>query len=347
MSFARPELLVLALVLPLLAALGVWGYARRRRRVARALGSAGLLRRLGAGDLERFPAARLALIAAAAATVGFAAAGPRWGVDTAAGPTRSANVVVALDVSKSMLVEDVTPNRLEQQRLLVRRLIRELEGDRFGLVAFSGRAYVLSPLTSDRSALELYLDALDPEIVSQGGSSLASALEQAARLAIGRDPGRGERAVVLVSDGEALEERDEVIRAAEQAARMGVTVYTVGVGTPEGGRVPEIDPETGRRVGNVRGPEGEIVISRLDESLMRRIADETGGEYVRLGAAGSTSRLVSELRGLQRARRADANGSRQAERYAWFVALAIALIAADTLLFGTPRGVERVREREG
>src|SRR5690606_8311722 len=133
MSFSRPDLLWLVFALPVVVGLGVLGYARRRRRVAALFGSAGLVERLGGGALLRFPTARLTLLTFAAAALGVAAAGPRWGYEVVEAGSRSLNVVLAVDVSKSMLARDLAPNRLERQRLLARRLLRELEGDRIGL----------------------------------------------------------------------------------------------------------------------------------------------------------------------------------------------------------------------
>src|SRR5690606_31305732 len=173
----------------------------------------------------------------------------QWGREVVETQNRALDIVLAVDVSKSMWAQDLSPDRLERARLLVRRLLRELPGDRIGLVAFAGRAYVLSPLTVDHGALHLYLDALDPAIVSQGGSSLASAVRQATDLVRSREGTRSDRAVVLVTDGEALEEQAEVISAAERAAAAGVVVFTVGVGTPAGAPVPERDPVTGADLG--------------------------------------------------------------------------------------------------
>src|SRR5690606_29944170 len=216
MSFARPDLLPLVFIIPLLLAGAIWLYARRRVRIARAFSDAHLLSRLGGDELLRFPLPRLVLLVLAGASAGMAAAGPRWGYETAEGQSLSLNIVVATDISKSMLVPDVEPNRLERSRLFARRMLRELPGDRFGLVVFAGRAYILSPLTSDHSALELYLDALDPEMVSQGGSSLAAAIAQATDLVRGSETGAGDRAVVLLSDGEALEDAGGVEAAADR-----------------------------------------------------------------------------------------------------------------------------------
>jgi Ca-activated chloride channel homolog len=332
MSFEYPELIWLVVALPVGVALGVWAWTGRRRRAARALGSAALLERLGAGDLTRFPWDRLALLCLAAAALGLAAAGPRWGLESVEEPGLAADVVLALDVSRSMLARDVAPDRMERQRLLARRLLRELPGDRIGLVVFAGRAYSLTPLTNDHGAVSLYLDALDPDIVSQGGSSLSTAIRQATDLARGpHDIGRG--VVVLVSDGEALEERGEVLGAADRAARVGITVHAVGVGTPQGAPVPARPGPDGSVHGYTRGPDGDVVVSRLDDDLLREVARRTGGRYLWLGDAGATDALVRTLKGLDRAEgEGAASGVRPRSRHAWFLLAALLLLAGDGLV---------------
>ncbi|HSJ33259.1 MAG TPA: VWA domain-containing protein [Longimicrobiales bacterium] len=337
MSFARPDLLPLIFIVPLLLAGAVWLYARRRERIARAFSDPHLLARLGGAELLRFPMPRVVLLVLAGASLGAAAAGPRWGYRTGEGQALSLNVVVATDISKSMLVPDVEPNRLERARLFARRMLRELPGDRFGLVVFAGRAYILSPLTSDHSALELYLDALDPEMVSQGGSSLAAAIAQATDLVRGSETAGGERAVVLLSDGEALEEVGGVEAAADRAARAGVRFITIGVGTPDGDRIPDIDPATGEVAGFKRDEAGQIVISRLDENLLRTVAERTGGRYVRMDDAAALARVIDELQGMQREEGESTQRVEPRERFALFAALALIMLTLDIMLYGGAR----------
>jgi hypothetical protein len=223
MNFARPDLLPLILIVPLLLVSAIWLYARRRARIARAFSDSHLIARLGGEDLLRFPVPRLTLIALAGLALGVAAAGPRWGFLSAEGQSLSLNIVVATDISKSMLTRDVEPNRLERSRLFARRMLRELPGDRFGLVVFAGRAYIMSPLTSDHSALELYLDALDPEMVSQGGSSLAAAIAQATDLVRGSEgasrPASGETRGCTSSDGRSPGTKPARRRSSRRASR--------------------------------------------------------------------------------------------------------------------------------
>ncbi len=339
MSFARPELLLLAIVGPVCALLAVLAFARRRRRVAQMLADSALLERLGGAELVRFPRLRLLLLMAAAAALGLAAAGPRWGVRQVQGRSTARSVVLALDVSKSMLATDVKPSRLERERLFVRRLMREMPSDRLGLVVFAGRAYVLSPLTVDQSALSLYIDALDPGIVSQGGSSLASAIMQATDLARGPTETAGERAVVLVTDGEALEDENTVRQAADRAARAGVTLFTVGVGTRMGSTVPELDA-TGRDIGMKRDEAGNVVVSRLNPDLLTDVARRAGGRYFDLEDASATSRLIGALGSVSASQTSGGKRLEPREQQAWFIAAALLLLLLDTLL--DARGTARV-----
>lgn len=350
MSFARPDLLPLVVVVPALIAVVVWLYGRRRRRIAQAFSDPHLLARLGGETLRRFPTRRLILLTLAGASLALAAAGPRWGLRTAEGRAVSLNVVLAVDVSKSMLAPDLEPNRLERARLFARRVLRELPGDRFGLVAFAGRAYVLSPLTVDQGALQLYIDALDPYMMSEGGSALATALNQATDLVRGSETA-GDRVVVLLSDGEETAQDSDAVRAAaDRAARAGVRVIAVGIGTTAGTTIPAVDPLTGGPAGMVRDEFGAVVTTRLDEETLRMVASRTGGTYVRLDDAAAVSRVVSALRGMQRAETDSGVRVEPRERTALLATFALLLLALDTLLAAAGRqpradpGGRRVRK---
>jgi Ca-activated chloride channel family protein len=348
-TFHRPWLLLLALLLPLAVAAGIVLAARRRRRAAEAFGEYALVRRLARRDLAAFPWRRAALLVPAAALLGVAAADPRWGRSAVEEGAGGAEVVLVLDASNSMLVEDVRPSRLERERAAARDLVRALPASRFGVVVFSARGYVLTPLTGDPGALELYLDALSPEIVTQGGSSLASAVRQGTDLLLGADSARAGRAMVLMSDGEALEEREDVRLAVRRAARAGVTIHTVGFGTEAGGPVPDVDPATGRRVGFKRDVDGSVAVSRLDAELLREVAGETGGSYFDGSDPAALARLTREVASAPAASGRGAGGaSGPALRYGWFLGLALLLVALDAVLAARERAAPpRPRARGG
>lgn len=326
-AFARPLLLLLALILPLATGAALYLYLLRRRSAAEALGDPALVRRLAGVELGRFPRRRAALVMGAAAALGIAAAGPRFGAPGARGG--AGDTVLVLDASRSMLAADVRPNRLERERALARRVVRSLPAERIGLVAFAGRGFVLSPVTTDASALELYLDAVGPEIATSGGSSLAAAIRQGTYLLLGNRGDARPRSLVVISDGEALEERAAVLQAAARAGQAGIAIHTVGVGTPAGARVPTVDRETGRQTGWTRDPAGRIVVSRLDPELLRAVARASGGRYLELGDAGAAAALLRTLGGDVAAARG-AGGT--AELPEPWIVLALLLLGADAVL---------------
>ena len=179
---------------------------------------------------SRWRPARLGLAVLFAA---IAFAGPRWGVERTVVREAGIDVVLALDASTSMLARDESPDRLTKMKEVVNRLRELSPNDRFAIVAFAGSSYVLSPMTIDDAALNLFLDNLDPTVVGQAGSSLSSAITMSMRL-LESSKSEAEKAIVLMSDGEAFEDQQAVVDAAKDAADAGVTVITVGFGTPAG-----------------------------------------------------------------------------------------------------------------
>ncbi|MBI4513482.1 MAG: VWA domain-containing protein [Gemmatimonadetes bacterium] len=330
MGLEHPELVWTIAALLLASVAVVWRWRARRGAAVRALGSPGLLQRLSRADLAGCAGRRALLVAGAGAAIGFALAGPQWGVRIVEAETRGLEGVLVLDISASMLARDVLPSRLERERTETRRLLRELPGDRVGLVVFAGRAYVLTPLTSDHGAVELFLDALDPEVAGTPGTSIASAVRQATDLF--RSPrSAADKVIVLFSDGEAHEPDDAILSAGRRAAQAGIRIYTVGVGTERGEPIPEYDPESGRVAGYRRDGNGEIVLSRLSPAVLQRLASVTDGAFVRADAGG-VARLVEALESLQRA---SGPGLRRLEltpRDHWFALLGFLLLAIDAVL---------------
>ena len=333
--WSSPQLLHLVALFPAVAAAALLLWWRRRRDVADALGDAALVRRLAGVDLRAFPRRRAALVVPAAALLGLAAAGPRFGAPERVRAAARGDVVLVLDASNSMRATDVAPNRLARERDAARLLVERLQGARVGLVVFAGSAYVLSPLTADASALNLYLDALDPSIVRQSGSSLSDAVRTAVALLELPEDGTG-GSVVVMTDGEALEPGELVDAALDEARARGVPVHTVGIGTTAGTTIPDVDAATGRVRGVKHYPEtGEPAVSRLGEDALREAARATGGSYRRITDAGGMRRLADvAARGGGPSR--DERGNEPDNRYRWFLALALVLIAADAVT-GRPR----------
>lgn len=210
----------------------------------------------------------------------FAAGG--FGGDVSFDDASGFETVVVLDASNSMLAEDVRPSRLRLEQALARRMVGRLAG-RIGVVYFAGSGYVLSPLTEDRAATLMFTEAVHPTHVGQGGTSMVDGLEQALVVLAGGRSG-AVRSIILFSDGESTVDETALGLALERARRAGVTIYTVGVGTTEGGRIP-MPPEDGVEADAsdeptwLRDRQGRIVTSRLDEASLREIARATGGLY--------------------------------------------------------------------
>ena len=215
---------------------------------------------------------RAALVVLGTACVFVALARPRWGLRWETEHQSGADLMFAVDTSKSMGTRDVLPDRLTRAKLAVTDLLRQFPGARAGLIAFAGTAFVQAPMTLDHAMFAEALDALDTSVIPRGGTNLASAI-RAAVMAMASEPDH-RKVLVILSDGENLE--GDALVAAAQAARAGLVIYTVGVGTPGGQLIP----------GAVRDGAGQPVRSRLDEPMLRQLAAATGGAYAALGPSG-------------------------------------------------------------
>lgn len=326
----RPYLLVLAVVLPLLF---VWLLRRsrlqRQRRLAR-LGALEVVRRLvpaSAFSGGRWRAARLAL---AAAFAGVALAGPRWGYERTTVRSTGVDLVFAVDASLSMLATDEKPSRLERVKQEIRRLRALSPGDRVGLLAFAGKSYVLSPITVDGGALDLFLDNLDPSVVGQAGSSIGSTITQGTNLLALTKSG-ADRALVVMSDGEGFELQDDVVAAAKRAAENNVSLVTVGFGTPQGSTIPvrENGATTQKKDEN-----GQVVVTRYSPTLLQAAAVAANGTFIPAEATDKAARIRSALSKLRTQARTTQTGDNLTPRYQWFLLPAILLLWLDTVLGG-------------
>ncbi len=322
LSFERTWVLHALWLLPLVVTLYWWAEQRRHAAIGRIV--APKLRALLAGNaspLRRW--FRSACVVGALGLLVVALAGPRLGYDTLEVPHRGRDVILAVDVSRSMLAQDIAPSRLDRAKLFAEDLVGELGGDRIGLVAFAGSAFLQAPLTLDHGAVLAALDELDTSVIPRGGSDLAAAIATADD-AFGKAEGFS-RAVVIVSDGEELDA--DGVAAAQRAAGQGVRIFTVGLGSAEGAEIPDGAGEF------IRDPDtGQIVNSKLDEARMKEIAEATGGFYTRLDD-DAANRIATE--GIGQMQEADiaANTSRRPiERYQWPLGAAIGLLVLQALV---------------
>ncbi len=318
-AFDAPILVALA---PVVAG-AVWAAAAwaRRARIRRAAAWSEATARI-ARAAGRFGAPALGL-AAGLATV--ALAGPRWGEEQIVTETRGLNLVLAIDISRSMLAEDARPSRLGRALREARRLVQDLDGDRLGLVAFAGSSYILSPLSVDGSAITLYLDALDPDIASVGGTHLAPALAQGIDL-LQVSPDIADRVIVLFTDGEA---HDSLTRSLEEARRVaGLGIHLIIVA--EGGRAPTRIPvrdDRGTLVAWQQDQSGTTIQTSRHDEVLRAVADVAQGTIVAAelpDQAGAVRDLVASYK---RATATESRSQRGRPR-AWIPLLLAGLVLA-------------------
>jgi Ca-activated chloride channel family protein len=269
-SFALPQLLLLALVAPAAGA-AAWAILRQRARVEAAWAGRALAPRLRRGGPPRPVWLVAGLVALAALGCALALARPRWGSSTRTVERRGVDLVFVLDTSRSMAAADVAPSRFWLAQSIVRRLAESLPGERVALVAAEGVGVVLTPLTVDGAVVDLLLDATEPDSLPVPGSRLGPALERA--LELFPQGSETHRAIVVLSDGElhgeSLDPTLEALRAA------GAVVHAIGVGTPAGAPIPA-HGDAGRPA---RREDGELVVTRLEPAALERLAKATGGSY--------------------------------------------------------------------
>ncbi|HUR94731.1 MAG TPA: VWA domain-containing protein [Gemmatimonadales bacterium] len=291
MIFDAPLLLFLAPVLGLALGFGAWLGRRRRIRLARRWSPA-----LGKLARSRGTWAPLVL-----GLVGLSAmislAGPRWGRTQVRAESRALSLVFAMDISRSMLAEDAAPNRLQRSVREARRLIQDLEGDRLGLIAFAGRSYILAPLTVDGGAIRMYLDAIDPDLASEGGSNLSSVLVQGAQL-LGASTDAADRVLVVFTDGEAHDTLSDIVQAGEALKETGVRLIMVAEGRPVPTRIPMRD-STGALLEYKHDDDGAVIQTQRRDDILRAVVDAAEGTLVPNEAAdqgGAVRDLVAAMK---------------------------------------------------
>ena len=288
MKFALPVWLYVGLAICSLLALFFWWSDRRRRDVLRSFVSQHLLAELTANFSPVRRLAKRVLFVAALACFFIALARPQYGHRWQEVKRKGVDVVVAVDVSRSMLTQDVKPSRLERAKLAVRDLVKMADGDRLALIPFAGSAYVMCPPTLDYDVFLSSLDSLSPELMPLPGTDIATAM-QAAEDLLGKAKG-SRKILILLTDGEDL--AGSALAQAKRAAAQEIVIYTVGIGTPAGDLIPV--PNANGGVDFLKDEKGQIVKSRLDETMLKKIAEITGGSYALQSSHGGVEKIYGE-----------------------------------------------------
>ena len=324
MTFGEPQFLILLAALPALALFLWWAWARRTAALRRIADSA-LFERLGLATGGRVRGLRLALWFIGLSLLILSLARPQWGSDIEIVEQGGVQVMVALDISRSMLAQDLKPTRLDRAKLEISDLISRLEGDEVGIVLFSGASFIQFPLTSDYATARTYLNHASPNAITRQGTVIAEAIETAmGGFSTEREH---QKVIVIMTDGESHE--GDPIAAARQAAAEGVVIYTVGFGSPDGAPVPEYDAR-GEITGYSQNAEGQTLISRIDEVALQQIAENGGGRYFRATDGGAIADLADEIGSFQDQSLQSEFSQRKVERFQLFLlAGALFLVLAE------------------
>jgi Ca-activated chloride channel family protein len=322
--------LYLWLLLPALVALGgffLWAWREKKRLIALFI-SARLLPSLTLGVATERQKARMALLVAAVGLLMLALSRPQIGFSWEEARSQGLDIVVAIDTSKSMLATDLSPNRLRRAQLAALDLKRLAKADRLGLVAFAGSAFLQCPLTLDDEPFRQSVEALDVNIIPQGGTALAEAI-QTARSAF-KEGNDNHKVLVLFTDGE--DHDGEAVETAKEAAKEGMVIFTIGVGTPNGDVLRTTDVQG--RTEFIKGPDGNAIRSKLNEKLLEEIAAQTPeGFYRQLSGANTMDLLYTHgLAPLPKSDRAAQQIKRHHERFQWLLGLAIVLLLTEMLV---------------
>jgi Ca-activated chloride channel family protein len=327
MQFATPDAFYWLLLLPALVFFLVWS-GRRRGRTAERLAEPTLIERLSLGVSRARDRWKSSLLLVGVFFLVLAIARPQWGQGTDEVVAKGVDVFLVLDTSFSMDATDVAPSRMERARYIASALIDRLQGNRIGLIVFSGSAFIQCPLTLDYGAAKIFLDTVGTGVVPEPGTDILQALERASRGFVARDSKF--RVVVLLTDGEETE--GSALGVAKKAREEGIVIHTIGVGTPGGEPIP-VRNENGDVTDYIRDESGQPVLSRLGEETLSKIALETGGKYFRISEQDQEiDEIASLVAGMEGEELESQLFRRFQERFYWPLGLALSLLLAESLV---------------
>ncbi len=321
--FENPLYLYFLIAIPLLALLFYYSEYRRRKRIKK-YGDPALLKELMIDVSWLRPQIKIWLALLALASLIIAAARPQFGTKIDTTERSGIEAIIAMDVSNSMLANDVRPSRLEKSKMLVSNMVDEMTNDKVGLVVYAGQAFVQLPITNDYVSAKMFLEGIDPSMINMQGTDIAAAIDLAAKSFTQRKD--VSRAIFLITDGE--DNEGGAVDAAKAAAKQGIHVYVLGVGSPEGAHVP-IPGTTQYFIDE----QGNPIVSRLSEDMCRQISRAGNGAYIYVDNSSSAQRELSKyVDKLAKAKLESQEYSEFDEQYQGFLILALVFLIADVCL---------------
>jgi Ca-activated chloride channel family protein len=329
MRFGNPEYFLLLAALPLLALFFFLVYRRKKVLLSR-FAAAPLVRKLSSAAGPARYILKCTFFCLFFAFAVFALVRPKFGVKMEMVERRGVDIMIALDISHSMLAQDLAPNRLERAKLETRKFISLFKGDRVGLIIFAGESFVQCPLTLDRAAVALMLESLGADWVQVQGTALAEVMRQAVRAMGGQ--GKRDRVLVILSDGE--DHEGNVAEAAKAAARDGIVIYTIGIGSEAGVPIPV---NRGGSVAYKKDKNGNLAMTRLNPVTLEKIAIETGGKYFHAGTDLDLTRIYNEISKMEKSDFGMSKAVVHEEQYQIFLLLAVIFILIEFVISGRAR----------
>ena len=321
LNFAQAQYLFLLLLIPFFFIFYAVMLKLRKRRIRR-FGDESLVKEIMPSSSVSKGWVKTVLFSVAFFFFVIGLSRPQIGAKLKEHQTKGVEIMIALDVSNSMLAQDYSPNRLERAKLSISRLVDRLRDDRIGLIVFAGNSFVQLPITTDYVSAKMFLNSISTESVPVQGTAIGEAINTAVRSFSAQS--EKSRAIVIITDGENNE--DDPVAAAKQAAELGVRIFTIGVGSPEGQPIP-VDGEL------LRDRNGEIVVSRLDEKVLQDVAEAGNGVYVRAGNREfGLAPVVERIRQMDEEEFSSVIFEEFDEQYMYFFAIALVLLVIEMLI---------------
>ncbi|WP_430810040.1 MULTISPECIES: VWA domain-containing protein [unclassified Carboxylicivirga] len=323
--FEHPDALFLLLLIPALAFIHLF-LARRRKKALAEFGNTELLNELMPNVSFKRPTIKFYILLVAFVMLILTIAGPQYGSKLQTVKRKGIELIVALDVSNSMMAQDIEPNRLERAKRAISRLIDKLHNDRVGFIVFAGEAYVQLPITTDYPSAKMFLNSINTDIVGTQGTAIGAAIHKGIQSFTDQEDVN--RAIIVITDGENHE--DDPITAAQMAAENNIKIYTVGMGLPKGAPIPVAG---GRSNDFMKDRNGNVVISKLDEATLQKVAITANGAYIPANnIRNGINNLVDELSQLEKSELEAKVYTDYDDQFQYFAALALLLIIAEFLI---------------
>lgn len=321
--FAHPDTLYLLGLIPLLIALFVWGRTKRKRQLKK-FGEEMLMEQLMPKVSPKRPVWKFYVTLIAIMVMIFVVAGPQFGSKLQTTTKKGVELIIALDVSNSMLAEDIKPNRLERAKQAISQMLDKLGNDKIGLIVFAGDAYTQLPITADYASAKMFLSTINTGIVPTQGTAIGKAIKLGIR-SFGPQNDVS-RAIIVITDGENHE--DDAIKAAEAALEKGILVYTIGMGSAKGAPIP-----VGGNNNFRKDREGNVVITKLDEKMLQEIAIAGGGKSIRANNTKvGLSELLKEINKMDKSEIESKVYSEYDDQFQWLALVALVILFLEVLI---------------